>query len=90
MATATKTDTLIQDATAQVQALGESLIDASKTVAAEYLNVTETTAQSVVALQRQVAEQTDVEWIASIAGAQADFTADLSKVLISSGRELLK
>ncbi len=90
MATATKTATTFQDATAQVQEIGERLIDASKKVAAEYLNVTEKTAQSVVGLQRQVAAQTDVEWVASIVEAQARFTDDLSKVLISSGRELLK
>jgi hypothetical protein len=34
--------------------------------------------------------QTDIAWVASIATAQARFTGDVTKVLVSSGRELLK
>jgi hypothetical protein len=90
MATATKTDNAVQDATARAHELNERLVDASKKVAAEYLDVTEKGVQSFVGLQRKVAEQTDVEWIASIADAHARFTADVSKVLIASGRELLR
>ena len=90
MATAAKTQTAVSDATAQAQELNERLIEASKKAAAEYLNLTEKAAQSVVSFQRQVAAQTDVEWVASIIDAQAQFTGDVSKVLVSSGRELLK
>jgi hypothetical protein len=90
MATATKPETVLHDATAQVQALGEQLVDASKKVAGEYLNTSEQAAQSVVGVQRQLAAQTGVEWVASIADAQARFTEDVSKALIASGRELLK
>jgi hypothetical protein len=90
MATATKTQTAATDATAQVQELSERLVETSKKAAAEYLNLTEKAAQSVVDFQRQVAAQTDVEWVASIIDAQAQFTGDVSKVLVSSGRELLK
>jgi hypothetical protein len=90
MATATKTQTAVQDATAQAQELTERLVESSKKAAAEYLNLTEKTAQSVVGFQRQVAAQTDVEWVASIIDAQAQFTGDVSKVLVSTGRELLK
>jgi hypothetical protein len=90
MATAAKTQTAVSDATVQAQELNERLIEASKKAAAEYLNLTEKAAQSVVSFQRQVAAQTDVEWVASIIDAQAQFTGDVSKVLVSSGRELLK
>ena len=90
MATAAKTQTAVSDATAQAQELNERLIEASKKAAAEYLNLTEKAAQSVVSFQRQVAAQTDVEWVASIIDAEAQFTVDVSKVLVSSGRELLK
>ena len=90
MATATKTQTTVQDTTAQVQEIAERLVEASKTVANEYLNLTEKTAQSIVGLQRQVAQQTDVEWIAAVIDAQAKFNADVTKVVVSSGRELLK
>ena len=90
MATATKSQTTVQDATAQVQEITERLVEASKKVANEYLNLTEKTAQSIVGLQRQVAEQTDVEWVAAVIDAQAKFNADVTKVLVQNGRELLK
>jgi hypothetical protein len=90
MATTTKTQTAVQDATAQVQEINERLVDASKKVANEYLNLTEKTAQSIVSVQRQVAEQTDVEWVAAVIEAQAKFTADVTKVVVSSTRDLLK
>jgi hypothetical protein len=95
MATATKTQTTAQDATAQdatvqVQEITERLVEASKQVANEYLDLTEKTAQSIVALQRQVAEQTDVEWVAAVIDAQAKFNADVTKLLVQNGRELLK
>jgi hypothetical protein len=90
MPTATNPETAIQDTTTQIQELSEPFIGASKQVAAEYLNATETAAKSVVELQRQIAAQTDIDWVTSIANAQARFTADVSKVLISSGRELIK
>jgi MinD superfamily P-loop ATPase len=90
MATATKTQTAVQDTTAQVQEITERLVEASKKVANEYLNLTEKTAQSIVGLQRQVAEQTDVEWVAAVIDAQAKFHADVTKVVVQNGRELLK
>jgi hypothetical protein len=90
MASATKTANPVQDATARAQELNERLVDASKKVAAEYLDLTETGAQTIVSLQRQVAEQTDIEWVASLADAHARLTGDVSKVLISTARDLLK
>jgi hypothetical protein len=90
MATATKTQTAVQDATAQAQELTERWIETSKKAAGEYLTLTEKTAQSVVDFQRQVAEQTDVEWVAAVIEAQAKFTADVTKVVVSSTRDLLK
>jgi hypothetical protein len=91
MATATKTRTApAEDATAQAQQIAEQLVETSKKAASEYLTLTEKAAQSVVGLQRQVAAQTDVEWVASIIEAQAKFTGDVTKVFVASGRDLLK
>jgi hypothetical protein len=90
MATTPNTQTAVQDATAQVQEINERLVEASKKVANEYLNLTEKAAQSIVGVQRQVAEQTDVEWVAALIDAQAKFTADVTNVVVSSTRELLK
>ena len=91
MATAPKTQTdAVQDATAQAQELAERWLETSKKAAGEYLTLTEKAAESVVGIQRQVAEQTEVEWVASLIQAQAKFTGDVTKVFVSSGRELLK
>jgi hypothetical protein len=90
MTTATKTQSTVEDATAQVQELNERFVESSKKAAAEYLNLTEKAAQSIVGFQRQLAAQTDVEWVASLLEAQAQFTGDVTNVLVSSGRELLK
>ena len=90
MATATKTQTAAADATAQVQELSDRLVETSKKAAAEYLNLTEKAAQTVVDFQRQVAAQTDVEWVSTIVDAQAKFTGDVTKVFVSTGRDLLK
>jgi hypothetical protein len=90
MATATKTQTAVQDATAQAQELTERFVETSKKAAAEYLTLTEKAAQSVVGLQRQAAAQSDVEWVSAILDAQAQFTGDVTRVVVSTGRELLK
>jgi hypothetical protein len=91
MATDTKPQTdVVQDASAQAQELAELWLETSKKAAAEYLTLTEKAAESVVGIQRQVAEQSEVEWVASLIQAQAKFTGDVTKVLVSSGRELLK
>jgi hypothetical protein len=89
-ATAPKTQTAVQDATAQAQELTERWVETSKKAAGEYLTLTEKTAQSVVDFQRQVAQQTDVEWVATVIDAQAKLTGDVTKVLVSTGRDLLK
>lgn len=89
-ATAPKNQNPVQDATAQAQELAERWVATSKKAANEYLTLTEDAAQSVAGLQRQVAEQTDVEWLSSILEAQAKFTGDVTKVVISTSRELLK
>jgi hypothetical protein len=91
MTTATKNPTdAIQDATTQAQELAEAWVETSKKAAGEYLTLTEKAAESVVGIQRQVAQQTEVEWVASLIEAQAKFTGDVTRVFVSSGRELLK
>ena len=91
MATATQTQTdAIQDATAQAQQIAERFVETSKKAAGEYLTLTEKAAQSVVGMQRQFAAQTEVEWVAQIIEAQAKFTGDVTKVLVTNSRELLK
>jgi hypothetical protein len=90
MATVSKTKTAVTDATAQVQELTELVAETSKKAAAQYLTLAETATQSVVGFQREVAEKTDIEWVASLINAQAQLTGEVGKVWVSAGRELIK
>jgi len=90
MATATNTESTVHDATAQAQELTERFVETSKKAAGEYLTLTEQAAQSIVEFQRQLAAQTDIKWVSTIIDAQATLTEDVTKVVVSTGRDLLK
>jgi hypothetical protein len=46
--------------------------------------------KSIADYQPKVAESTGVEWMSTIADAQAHFTRNLTELYASTGRELLK
>ena len=50
----------------------------------------EKTLHSIADYQEKVGEQSDVDWISTIANAQANFTRDLADAYTSSARTLLK
>lgn len=70
--------------------LNEQILDASRATANLFLDMCETTAESIASYQEQAASQTEVDWIAKAARAQAKLTRELAKRQISIGRELLK
>jgi hypothetical protein len=70
--------------------LNEQILDANRAAAKLFLEVYEQTLESIVSYQEQAASQTDVDWIAAAAAAQAQFTRELAKHQVSVGRELLK
>ena len=70
--------------------LNEQILDANRAAAKLFLDVCEKTLESVVSYQEQAASQTDVDWIATAAKAQARFVRDLAKRHVTVGRELLK
>ena len=69
--------------------LNEQILDANRAAAKLLLDVYESTLESIASYQDQAASQTDVEWIATAAKAQARFVRDLAKRHVSMGRELL-
>ena len=69
--------------------LNEQILDANRAAAKLFLDVCEKTLESVVSYQEQAASQTDIDWIATAAKAQARFTRELVNRHISMGRELL-
>jgi hypothetical protein len=70
--------------------LNEQILDATRAAAEMFLDMYEKTLESVASCQEQAASQTDVDWIATAAAAQARFTRDVAKHQVSVGRELLK
>jgi hypothetical protein len=90
MATATQNKTTVDETTERIRDLNEQIIGASKKAGGAYLDAYEKALKSIADYQEQVAKQTDVEWVSTIVDAQARFTRELTKVYVSTGRELLK
>ena len=89
-ANATTAQTTADETTQRIRDFNERVIDAGKKAGTAYLDAYERAAQSLVDYQEQVARQTDVEWLSTIVDAQAKFTRELTKVYVSTGRQLLK
>jgi hypothetical protein len=79
------------DATLErIRDLNERILAGGKQAGSAYLDAYEKALQSIADYQEQVAKQTDVEWVSTIVDAQARFTRELTKLYVSTGRELLK
>jgi 2-phosphoglycerate kinase len=89
-ADANQTQTTIDETTQRVRDLNERILEAGKKAGGAYLTAYEKALQSIVDYQEQVAKQTDVEWVSTIIEAQARFTRELTRLYVSTGRELLK
>ena len=90
MATATQNQTAVNETTERIRELNEQIIGAAKKAGGAYLDAYEKALKSIADYQEQVAKQSDVEWVSTIVDAQARFTRELTKVYVSTGRELLK
>jgi hypothetical protein len=80
----------VEETVERIRELNERIIDAGKKTGGAYLDAYEKALQSMADYQEQVAKQTDIEWISTIVDAQARFTRELTKVFVSTGRDLLK
>jgi hypothetical protein len=90
MAATTTTKNATEATTEQLRGLSERVLDAGKKAGGVYLDAYEKTMKSIADYQPKVAESTGVEWVSTIADAQARFARDLTQLYVSTGRELLK
>ena len=90
MATATSTKNQIDATTERIRDLNERIVDAGKQAGGAYLDAYEQTLASIADYQENVAKPNDVEWVSTVVDAQARFTRELTKLYVSTGRELLK
>src|SRR3954451_15669900 len=79
------------DAAAQrIRDLNERILESSKKAGNVYVDLYEKTLNSIADYQEKVGDQTDVEWVSTIATPQADFPRQLADAYPSSARSLLK
>ena len=97
MATQTKTkskpNTAADNAEAaadRVREVNERIIESSKKAGNVYLDLYEKTLNSIADYQDKVGEQSQVEWVTTIANAQANFTRELATAYTSAARSVLK
>jgi hypothetical protein len=95
MATQTKqknqsaTDTF-EEAADRARDLNERIIESSRKAGQSYLDAYEKTLNSVADFQDRLAKSSQVEWISTLAGAQADFTRNWAEAYTSAARNVLK
>ena len=90
MTTTSQAKSANEQTTERIRELNERILDSGRKAGGAYLDAYEKALQSIADYQEQVARQTDIEWISTIVDAQARFTRELTKLYVSTGRELLK
>ena len=92
MATTTqgKTSKDIDAAAERIRELNEQILEFGRKAGVQFLDAYESTLKTFADYQDKVADQSQVEWVASIARAQANFTREVTRVYTSSARDLLK
>jgi hypothetical protein len=99
MGTATKNQTKrntetanenVEAAAERIRDLNERILESSKKAGNVYVDLYEKTLNSIADYQEKVGKQSDVDWVSTIANAQANFTRELADAYTSSARELLK
>jgi hypothetical protein len=74
----------------RIRDLNERIIESGKKAGSTYLDIYEKTLNSIADYQEKVGEQSQVDWVSTIANAQASFTRDLAGAYSSAARSLLK
>jgi hypothetical protein len=83
-------DSNVEAAADRIRDLNERIIESSKKAGNTYLDIYEKTLNSIADYQEKAGEQSQVDWVSTIANAQADFTRNLADAYTSAARTLLK
>jgi hypothetical protein len=73
----------------RVRELNEQVLDLGRKASVSFVEAQEATFKTVAEYQDKVADQSKVDWVASLARAQADFTREMTALYASTARELL-
>ena len=92
MATQTQTqaERETEQAADRIRELNEQVLDFGRRAGIGFLEAYEQNLQTFADYQDKVADQTKVDWIVSVARAQANFTRELTRVYTTTARDLLK
>jgi hypothetical protein len=91
-ASSTKTKTAVPDfetATERAREVNERLLEAGRKVSTAYLEGVENYISGLAQFERKVAKESPVDTVASLLGAHADLTEEITKVSVSAARELI-
>jgi len=80
----------IEEAAQRVRALSDQVIDMAKQNGLSWLEASEKVLESMLRLEQQAGEASQVEWVNTLATTHADFVREMSKVYLDSMRERLK
>jgi hypothetical protein len=74
----------------RIRQLNEQVLEYGRTAGLNFLEAYESTVQTFADYQDRVADSSQVEWVSSIARAQANFTREVTRLYTSTARDLLK
>src|SRR4051794_9502426 len=74
----------------RIRALNEQVLQAGRELGQGVLDAFEQSMQTFADFQQRAAEGTDVNWIAQVAKAQADFTRQVTRYSTEAARKMLK
>jgi hypothetical protein len=92
MATQTKSDPVtetIETATGRIAELNEKAVANSRKAGAAYLTSYENAVLSLADSYEKAAGATRVQWVSTVAAAQADLTREVTKAYASAAREFV-
>lgn len=79
-----------EEAVTRIRELNEALIQSAKQAGQASLDAYENALQSLVDFQSKVADDSQIEWVATLANMQAKFVQDLSGYYVNAMRDILK
>ncbi len=80
----------VEETVERIRELNEQILDFGRKAGLAFLDAYETTLKTFADYQDKVADQSQVEWLANVARAQANFTREVTRVYTSTARDLIK
>jgi len=74
----------------RIRELNEQILEWGRKAGLSFLEAYESNLRTFADYQDRVADSSQVEWISSIARAQANFTREVTRVYTATARDLLK